>query len=131
MRFICTNGCAHEQTDDDICSMCDERMERGALCIHCQTARATHDDECLHYLAVCVIDRVTTIESLPAEWRAEVSDEVAAEVAYRERKRLEHAQKARDEFNAMLAMVAKQDCGVIEIPDYAPGFLTRRQAGAV
>lgn len=114
---------------DVTCPHCKDVMERGMFCEHCGVHKATHDELCLTCTAVCVIDRVFTIDELPESWRKEVSDEVCAEVAYREKCRKERAEKARAELTALIAMCGLAHKGLIELPEATPNFLRIRQAG--
>lgn len=113
-HFYCFD-CNREQIDDSECRNCFQDMDSGSKCIHCLCAKATHDDVCLHCLAGEVLDRVVTVESLPVEWQREVSDEVAREVAYRETKRIAAQAKAREEYLAMLVMVARAPVNEMEV----------------
>lgn len=112
-KYLCV-PCLRTQFGDDTCERCNATLDRGSLCIGCAMDKASHDDFCLHCLAVQVIERTITIEELPIQWQREVSDEVACEVAYRESQRLARVQKARQEFMDMIAMVARSpvECGV-------------------
>jgi hypothetical protein len=120
MTFTCL-PCLLEQTHDEHCARCDEQMTRGSLCIGCGMELSADEGWGLDCLASHVIDRVITVDELPATLQQAVSDAVSAEVAAREHRRIKAVELARAETLALLAMVARA-------PVDGAGWLRVRQA---